>query len=120
MTRLLKRTLLVFLLGWLPLQASALPLIALLCDHDAPGMHGQAAMHGHHGHGGQAAHDHHGDGDDGSSPPWSHTCCHNLTSAAVPVIVAGTADPAEGVAATPLPHLYSFVPDQPQPPPQAA
>ena len=43
MPRVLKKALLVFLLGWLPLQASALPLIALLCEHDPSGMHGHAA-----------------------------------------------------------------------------
>jgi hypothetical protein len=121
MTRVLKRVILVFLLGWLPLQASALPLIALLCEHDTSGMHGHAAAHSHHGQGEHSGHDHHGDGDgNGPSPAQPHSCCHNLTSAAVPGIAMGSAGPADGIAPTPLPHLYSFVPEQPQPPPLAA
>jgi hypothetical protein len=118
MTRLLKKGFLVFLLAWLPLQASALPLLALLCDQDPSGMHGHAVATGHHGHA-EPGHDHHGD-DDSSSPAPSHSCCNNLTSAAVPAIAAGTTEPAEGIAPTPLPHLYRFVPEQPQPPPLAA
>jgi hypothetical protein len=121
MTRFLKKAFLVFLLGWLPLQTSALPLIALLCEQDPGGMHGHAAVHAQHGHGEHSGHAHHGDGgDDGASPVQSHSCCHNLTSAAVPVILDGPADPAEGIASTQLPHLYRFVPEQPQPPPLAA
>jgi hypothetical protein len=121
MARVIKKLVLVFLLGWVPLQASALPLIALLCDHDPVGMHGHAAAHGHHGQGEPSGHDRHGDGsDDGSPPPPSPSCCHNLTSAMMPGITAGAAGKAEGVAPMPLPHLYSFVPELPQPPPLAA
>jgi hypothetical protein len=120
MTRLLKKAFLLFLLGWLPLQASALPLIALLCEHDPAGTHGHAAVHVQHGHGEHSGNDHSGDGGDGSSPAQPHSCCHNLTSAAVPVIAAGATGPADGIAPTPLPHLYRFVPEQPQPPPLAA
>ena len=121
MTRILKRVIFVFLLGWLPLQASALPLIALLCEQDPSGMHGHAAVHSHHGHGGEHSGDaHHGDGDDGSPPPQPHSCCHNLTSAAVPAIATSATGPADAIAPTPLPHLYSFVFEQPQPPPLAA
>jgi hypothetical protein len=121
MSRILKKAVLVFLIGWVPLQASALPLAALLCGQDPAGMHGQAAAHGHHGHGGEhAGHDQHGDGDDDSSPVPLHNCCHNLTSAAVPTVTAISAAPAEGIAPAPLFHLFSFVPDQPRRPPLAA
>ena len=121
MSRILKKTLLVFLLGWVPLQASAFPLITLLCERDASGMHGHAAVHVHHGHtGDHAGHDNHGDGDDGSSPVPFHNCCHNLTSAAVPAVTAASAPPASGIEPTPLFHLSSFSPDQPKRPPLAA
>jgi len=120
MPRFLKKALLAFLLGWLPLQASALPLIALLCGQDPVTMHGHAAAHAQHGHGEPSGADHHGDGGDGSPPAQAHFCCHNLTSAAVPWIAAAATDPASGIAPTPLPHLDSFVPELPQPPPLAA
>jgi hypothetical protein len=122
MSRLFKKALLVFLLGWVPLQASAFPLLALLCEHESSGMHGHAAVHAHHGPAGDhSAHDHHGDsGDDGSSPPSPHSCCHNLTSAAVPAVTPASAAPASGIEPTPLFHLSSFSPDQPKRPPLAA
>ena len=121
MSRILKKALLVFLLGWLPLQASALPLIALLCERDPAGTHGHAAVHAHHGHAGDhAGQDDRGDGDDGSSSVPLHNCCHNLTSAAVPAATANAAAPAMGIEPTPLFHLSSFSPDQPRRPPLAA
>lgn len=121
MTRVLKKALLVLLLGWLPLQASALPLIALLCEHDSSGMHGHAAAQSQHGHGEHSGHEHHGDGgDDGSPPVQPHSCCHNLSSAAVPAVTAAPAPSASGIEPTPLFHLSSFSPDQPKRPPLAA
>jgi len=122
MSRILKKALLVFLLGWVPLQASAFPLLALLCERDSSGMYGNAAVHAHHGHAGDhPAHDHRGDGgDDDSSPAPLHNCCHNLTSAAVPAVAAASAPPASGIEPTPLFHLSSFSPDQPKRPPLAA
>jgi hypothetical protein len=120
MARVLKKRLLVFLLAWLPLQASALPLIALLCEQAPAGMHGHAAPASHHGAGEHPGQGHHGAGDDGHPPAQPHSCCHNLTSGAVPSIVLGAAERADGIALTPLPHHYRFVPEQPQPPPLAA
>ena len=118
MKRVLNKFLLVFLLGWVPLQASAYPLIALLCERDSSAMHGHAAVHVHHGHtGDHAGHD--DGGDDGSSPVPLHSCCHNLTSAAVPAVTAAAAPPASGIEPTPLFHLSSFSPDQPKRPPLA-
>ncbi len=122
MKRVINKSLLAFLLGWLPLQASAFPLIALLCERDPSGMHGQAAVHAHHGHAGDhSAHEQHGDGgDDGSSPVPFHNCCHNLTSAAVPAVTAALVPPAAGNEPTALFHLSSFFPDLPKRPPLAA
>ncbi len=119
MPRVLNKALLVFLLGWLPLQASALPLMALLCEHDTSGMHGHATANSQHGDGEHWGHQGEG-GDDGSPPVQPHSCCHNLTSAAVPAVMATASPPASGIEPTPLFHLSSFSPDQPQPPPLAA
>jgi hypothetical protein len=121
MFRILKKALLIFLLAWVPLQTSALPLVALLCGENSAGMHGQAAAHGHHGYGGEhAGHDRHGGGDDDSSPVPLYNCCHNLTSAAVPAVTAISTAPAEDIAPMSRFHLFSFVPDQPRRPPLAA
>ncbi len=122
MKRLLKRFLVVLLLGWLPLQASAFPLIALLCERNPSDVHGYAAVHVQHGHAGDASgHESHGNaGDDPASLVSLHNCCHNLTSAAVPTITKIPAAPATGIDPTPLLHFSSFVPDQPKRPPLAA
>jgi hypothetical protein len=121
MKRLLHRVALVLLLGWLPLQTSALPLLALLCEQDPAGMHG-GTVHGHQAHhGDHSGHAHHGDGgDDGTLPGSPHTCCHNLSSAALPALSATSDVPAAGVEPTPLFHPSSFFPEQPLPPPLAA
>jgi hypothetical protein len=116
--RILKKTLLILLLGWLPLQASALPVLALLCEQDPSEMHG-GAVHGHHAHHGeQSEHDHEG-GDDGSSTP-SGSCCHNLSSAALLASSVKPDVPPAGAEPTPLFHPSSFLPDQPLQPPLAA
>lgn len=121
MKRVINKLLLAFLLGWLPLQASAFPVIAWLCERDPAGMHGHAAVHAHHGPAGDhSGHDHHGDSGDDGSPPPPHSCCHNLTSAAVSAVTAASAPPASGIEPTPLFHLSSFSPDQPKRPPLAA
>jgi len=120
MSRLLKKALLVFLLGWVPLQASAYPLIALLCERD-PG-HGHAAVHGQHAQiGGDSEQDQSGDRTgDGSSHLPVHNCCHNLGSAAVPAVTVASAAAVTGVEPTPNFHLVDFFPDQPKRPPLAA
>ena len=105
------------LLGWLPLQAAALPALALLCEMDPSAVHGHAVGHSHHG-------DHeHGDGgheqDGGSSSGGPHTCCHHFFSAALPSLSTVVAPPVSGVDPTPLFHPEFFIPEQPQPPPLA-
>lgn len=117
MRRVLKRAVLVFLVGWFPLQASALPLFAFLCEQDPAAMHGQA-VHGHAHAGNHSGSDH--QGDDGSSPGYSHACCHNLTSAALPSLAVTGDVPADGADPTPLFHPSNFFPEQPLPPPLAA
>jgi len=119
-TRFLKKTLLVLLLGWLPLQTSALPLLAMLCEQDPAGMHG-GAVHAHPAqHGDYSGHNHHGDGDGDSSSPLLHYCCHNLSSAALPALTAPAHVAPAGIEPTPLFHASSFFPEQPLPPPLAA
>jgi hypothetical protein len=117
--RILRKALVIFLLGWLPLQAGALPSIVLDCELDPEGSVMHQAMHGggQHDHGHEAPdHDHDGDtGHDGLG----HGCCHNLSSgaaAASPIVShpAGVIDP---VALTV--HPYRFFPELLKRPPPA-
>lgn len=105
------------MLVWFAIQASALPLLALACEQDPSSMHAHAAVHDHDGD--RDAH-HHGDGGDSSSPGNSHTCCHNLSSAALPALTVTADLPASGADPTPLFYPSSFFPEQPLPPPLAA
>jgi len=118
MKRAFHKFVILALLAWLPLQAAALPALALLCEVDPGAMHGHSAAHAHHG-------DHeHGDGgqehdDEGSSSAGPHTCCHHFFSAALLSLPTVTATPVSGVDPTPLFHPDFFIPEQPQPPPLA-
>jgi hypothetical protein len=112
----LRKLLLFVLLGWLPLQASALPVLALWC-HSHPH---ESAMHSHEQH-----HDHDADvahSDDGSSPERSadHGCCQNYFSGLPAMRLADPeaprTEPARSSAFSP--HL--FFPEQPQRPPRSA
>jgi hypothetical protein len=118
MLRILKKALLVFLIGWVPLQASAYSLSDLLCERDSSAVHG----HSHHGHAGDPAaeQDDHGDADSGSSPVPLHDCYYKLTSATMPSAPVAFAPGAAGVEPAPLFHLFSFFPDHPKRPPLAA
>ena len=113
---ILKKALVVLLLGWLPLQATAFPVLTLKCGQDAGGMHGDVAhdQHAHHGSPSGHAGD---DAQDGSSPGPLYNCCHNLPSAALPAAVVPAGRPVVGVEPTLLFHLYFFYPDQPKRPP---
>jgi hypothetical protein len=108
------------LLAWLPLQAAALPALALLCEVDPGAAHGHAAAHSHHGDH-QHGDGHHSGGHDGngSSPAGPHGCCHHFFSAALLSLQTVTATPVSGVDPTPLFHPDFFIPEQPQPPPLA-
>ncbi len=116
MKRTFRKLVILGMLAWLPLQAAALPALALLCEVDPGAMHGAAAAHSHHGdhQHGDGGHDH-----DGSSPAGPHGCCHHFFSAALPSFATVAQAPASGVEPTPLFHPDFFIPEQPQPPPLA-
>ena len=118
MRRAFRKLVILFLLGWLPLQAAALPVRALLCELDAGAASGDAAVHSHYGD-----HTHsdngHGHDDEGSSAGDPHSCCHHFFSAVLPSLPAATGAPASGVVPSASFHLDLFFPEQPQPPPLA-
>ena len=121
-----RKALVIFLLGWLPLQAGALPSMVLDCELDPEGSAMHQAMHGgaQHGHDHQApAHDHeappHDHDSDTGHDALGHGCCHNLSSgaaAASPIVSfpAGTIVPV-----APMIHPYRFFPELLKRPPLA-
>jgi hypothetical protein len=126
MTRILRKALIVFLLGWLPLQAGALPLLMLDCEVEPDGAAMHQAMHGgaQHDHDdGAAAHGHdappHDHDGDAAHDAFGHGCCHNLSTgaaAAAPVVSLPSG------AIVPLPptvHPYRFFPELLKRPPLA-
>jgi len=122
MSRILKKALLVFLLGWVPLQASAYSLIDVLCGRDSSTIHGHAAVHAPHGPAGErAGDDDQGNGGNGASSPVPlHHCYHQPTSTTPPSVRVSSAPATPDVEPTALFHLFSFFPEQPKRPPLAA
>jgi hypothetical protein len=118
MKRAFRKLVILFLLGWLPLQTAALPALVLLCELDPGAAPGHAAVHSHH-----ADHDHgdsgHDHDDEGSSAADPHSCCPHLFSAVLPSLPAAAGAPTSGVVPSPLFHPELFFPEQPQPPPLA-
>jgi hypothetical protein len=100
------------LLAWLPLQAAALPALALLCEDDLASMHG--AVHSHHHHDDDSQHDH---GDGGGTSPPPHTCCHHFFTAPLPAPLALSDAPAESLEPTALFQPHFFFPEPPKQPP---
>lgn len=125
MLRSVQRFVVFALLCWLPLQASALPALSLICEIDpaALGMV-QGAAHADHGHQhGDDASGHdmdghaHGDHDDGASFH-EHGCCNHFSAAAqrMPVIQP---DPPQAYETVPMAVRNIFIPEPLQRPPLA-
>jgi len=116
---MLRKALVIFLLGWLPLQAGALPWMVLDCELDPEGSAMHQAMHGggQHDHERDAPpHDH--DGETGHDA-FGHGCCHNLSSGAAAAsrilsLPAGAIVPAALTI-----HPYRFFPELLKRPPLA-
>jgi hypothetical protein len=118
-----RRFLTVLLLAWLPLQASALPMLALHCE---AGHEGHAlAVPAHHadldhevGMGGEDHETRVQDGHDDTDTVHQHFCCHHF--AALPVTeprpqAHAALAPTERLALT----LFSFFPEPKRRPPRA-
>lgn len=107
----------MFLLAWLPVQAVAVPLVALRC-HDGDHAAAPVVVHDCHEQP-QAA-------DEGASPDHDgdehglntgHLCCPHFS--AMPTNRFGIfAEPTSFQAPMPVFHAYSFFPEQPQRPPR--
>ena len=131
--RLIRNMVAFFLLAWLPVQAVALPALAMRCELE----HGGAANvdsgpvqdeeqhshgHGHSSHLDAPSPDelqfptHDGSGDGGSAG--SHFCCHHFS--AVPVTEPALASHATPAQATlPVVALFSYFPELQRRPPRA-
>ncbi|MGH8618635.1 MAG: hypothetical protein ACREUW_13165 [Burkholderiales bacterium] len=117
------------LLAWLPLQAVALPVLALKCHAGDAGpavMHAPAASMDAAAHDGHNAHEHHAAAGDDSAPGTTdddgglagHLCCTHFTAVTATVFAAAKAPSAHAMA-TPLARAVSHLPEPPQQPPRA-
>ena len=117
MTRRVYRWIALFLLGWLPVQAVAVPLLAGCCpDRDRTG---QAAVHDCHQQAeapDEAPPAQQGDGDHAMNP--GHLCCPHFSAVAT-IRFGMVAEPVPFEAPAPVFHAYTFFPEQPQRPPRA-
>ena len=116
--RVLRRWVILFLIGWLPLQASAVPLLAACCaDGQEAAIAAEGLCHQHAEADADPAPGHDGrDGDHGGNP--GHLCCPHFTAAPTHRFALAAA-PAILDAPTPLIADRSHIPEQPQRPPRA-
>ncbi len=121
------RVIACLLLAWLPLQAAALPVMALTCHAGGAGpavMHDQAAAMDTAAHDGHNAHQHRAAVADDSAPgvtadggPAGHQCCTHFTAVTATVLAAAKALSAHAMA-TPPARAVSHLPEPPQQPPR--
>jgi hypothetical protein len=112
----------LLLLAWLPMQASALPALALLCEQEQTSSGKNGAVVATHGHHDGAGHHQHADGDDevgSAAHDHGNGCCHHLFSAVVPASLDAPRESGSQLDPLPLFSLSSFFPEQPQRPPLA-
>ena len=106
------RVIVCLLLAWLPLQAVALPVLALKCHAGAArpaAMHDPAAPLDAAAHDEHNAHEHHAAANDASAlgatedgGPAGHMCCTHFTAVTATVFAAAPAPSAHALA---TPHL---------------
>lgn len=117
--RLLRNLVLFSLAMWLPVQAVAVPLLALKCANPEGGMmHGviQQTHAPHHHDGGDTGHDH--DGSDEGPGPGSHFCWHHFSAISASAAPDRADQPGFSAAIFVLRH-YHFFPEQLHRPPLA-
>jgi hypothetical protein len=116
---LMRRFVLLMLLAWLPIQASAMPWFAFTCEQHEFGIHDQSAEHtGHAHHANGADQISSGDGDLDSANA-GHTCCHHFSGVVHSMSISSGVTVAAGIAPQPPAPLYDFIPDLPKRPPLA-
>jgi len=116
----MRRFILLMLLAWLPVQASAMPWLAVKCEQHESGTYGHAAHNGGNAHHGDPASSSGSNEDGHATADGVHTSCHHFFSGAI----HGVADLTDAVVATglvshPPAPLYEFLPDLPKRPPLA-
>ncbi|MCZ7566064.1 MAG: hypothetical protein M5U08_21635 [Burkholderiales bacterium] len=115
----MRRFVLLMLLVWLPIQASATPWLAFKCEGHAAVAHEHAATSGGHGHHAAGAGDAAG-GDSGTSISNAHSCCHHFFGAATALPQPGAVLIDAGIDPRPLAPAYDFFPEPDKRPPLGA
>jgi len=116
------------LLAWLPLQAAALPVLALKCHAGGAGpvaVHDRVAAMDAASHDGHHAHEHRAAAGDDSAPgvindggsAGGHQCCTHFTAVTATALAAAKALSAHAMA-TPPARAVSHLPEPPQQPPR--
>lgn len=117
--RPMRRFVLLMLLAWLPIQASAMPWLAFTCEQHESGIHDHTAQHAGHAHHADGA-DQNSTGDGGSDTVNAgHTCCHLFSGVVHSMSISSGATMNAGVAPQAPVPLHDFIPDLPKRPPLA-
>ena len=117
---MMRRYVLLMLLAWLPIQASAMPWLAFQCEQHGSGMHYEhAAQHAGHAHHADASDHGAAVGDDPDALNDVHTCCPHFSGVVHSLPFFAGANVATDVAPHSPAHLHDFIPDLPKRPPLA-
>lgn len=115
---MIRRFVLLMLLAWLPVQASAMPWLAFRCEQHDSDTQGQAQVQHHAGHAQHAPADAAGH-DSGVAGNNVHSCCHHFSGVVHTLPVMAGVEVSEAVATSPPARLHDFIPDLLQRPPLA-
>lgn len=116
----MRKFILLMVLAWLPIQASAMPWLAFKCErHDAV-THEHAASAGGHAHQASGGGDASADDTDGGTISNVHTCCHHFSGAAATLPQPCASAIGDRIEPRPLARLYSFFPEPLKRPPLGA
>jgi len=115
----MRRCVLLMLLAWLPIQASAMPWLAFKCEQHDAGAHEHVAQHAGHAQHANAPDFGTAVGDDPDPVNDVHTCCPHFSGVVHTLPVVAGADAGTGVAPHSPAHLHEFIPDLPKRPPLA-
>ena len=113
----MRRFILLILLAWLPIQASAAPWLAFSCGNDS-GVHRHAAKAVGHAHEGGMDH-HAADGESAAAGSGAYACHHHFSGMVNSLAIFAGPTVAGDVPSHPPTPSDDFIPDLPKRPPLA-
>jgi len=115
----MRRFILLTLLAWLPIQASAMPWLAFHCEQEGSGIHQHALPGASHADESSPVNHHSAGGDDPDAVSGALACCLHLSGVVHTLLVFAGVTVTAGVPPHRSTRLHDFIPDLPKRPPLA-